>query len=219
MSYILTANDIVQARIVCFASSQIAENILHFQISGVVGTPHLNQFVQDFDSAMHVIHKTLIPSNVSYRGCGAQKIWPLPVTIEEITTANVGNGTFGTAMLPSQAAGLISFQTAVAGRAYRGRTYIGFPSTSAITSPNQGPNPTYLSSLAQWASDILNFNSSSDGGGNSCDCELVIYHRKAGKGGMPPAHSADMVIQGIAKPNWATQRRRGMLGRQNVEPF
>lgn len=123
-------------------------------------------------------------------------------------------GTSGPDALPTQTRGLISMSTGMAGQAFRGRMYPPFPAVTNSAPITGLPNAAYVAQLQLIANQlVLGFPLVS--GGLTSNLFTVVFHRKAGKGGIPAAQTGDLVISAVAKPLFATQRRSGDEGRIN----
>lgn len=204
-------NDIYKCRFVSqwISGSQVGINVRHWLCTAKVGAGASDlQFAQALDVAVAPLYKALMNNAVTYRGVGVQKIWPLPVLLEISTSANAGAGTVANDMLPPQSCGLISFGTVLAGRHYRGRSYVPFPSEDDQT--NGQFSVGYQTRLVALATQ-LGATFVVGGGGNTNTFIAVVYQRVA--------HLAQNITTASSHLNVATQRRRSTYGRQNTAPF
>jgi hypothetical protein len=191
--------------------AQTSLTILHTVVFGpIVGAPDTGGQATALDAAIATLVKNTMSNQATYRGVGCRLI-DLPPTrrmFASIANLGFGNSLFGPA--PPQTRGLTSWLTNFAGRGERGRSYWAFPSTGAVA-PTGFPVAAYLTAVAAlgafWGSGPITLAS----GGNSAAQSPAIHNRKTG---------AMTVITGfITRPDFATQRRSGNLGRANPPPF
>ena len=112
--------------------------------------------------------------------------------------------------LPTQVRGLISWKTALAGRAYRGRSYLPTP-TVTFNTVDGGPTSTCLTA---WAGFATFLQAPVVTGGSTW--VPGIYHR------VPTAVISSIFDQftgATVSSFFATQRRSGRFGRPNNPPF
>lgn len=155
----------------------------------------------------------LIPamsSQATYKGTTAQWLTPGALRALQISVAGAGPGTGGSAILPSQTSGLVTWRTAFAKPAFRGRTYYPFP-PQALSTTTGFPNNTYATIINALAFALLNYTVAGSGG-RSSTVEMVLAHR------IVPL-SYDVITESVFRPEWATTRRRGALGRPNSSPI
>jgi hypothetical protein len=124
-----------------------------------------------------------------------------------------GAGTGGTDALPRQVAGLTAWKTALAGRAFRGRTFWPFPS-AAFDTGDGVPTAAAVTAYTNLAVEALNFVTVGDVTNRSI-IALVIRNKPVR--GVP--WTSTPVTVGTTFNKWATQRRRGTFGRANVSPI
>lgn len=216
------ANDFVQVRVWCKDEEQAAVNSLWFRVFSQTGVGVTDLEIATFwDTTLAPLYKPLLSAKATYVGVEAQIRRPGPVPplvfASALSSLFPGVGTAGTDALPRQDSGLISFRTAFAGPAGRGRNYIPFPSTARATAEGE-PTSTYLSDLE---SLLLAYESFINGdtivgvGGTALLTWIICQI------GPKPNYllSHTNVTDGVAKTAFATQRRRGTLGKANKSPF
>jgi hypothetical protein len=122
--------------------------------------------------------------------------------------------------MASQARGLISWQTAFAGRSWRGRIYAAFPGAAANTVDGL-PNNGYLGTLSGIITLITTNPLVITVAGNTARLVFGIYHRYAPKppAVVPLAGTITDITTGRRSLQWATQKRSGSYGRPNPLPF
>jgi hypothetical protein len=118
--------------------------------------------------------------------------------------------------IPNQVSGLVTKLTGSAGRKNRGRMYIPFPSVADQDAVSQQPTANYVTDIAAIATGIgvnapFTF---ACGAGNTVTLAMLVYNFKAS----PPA-TVIATNAFIARPRWATQKRRGDYGKPNAFPW
>lgn len=205
----MAINDVWRVRIVTKYANQIGVNVVHYRESATTGTGATPQDVAGaVDGAVQAAYKAAISTAADYRGVGAARVSPVP-SLENNSVANAGGGSVAGGILPTQTAGLISWRTALPGRANRGRIYISFPG-SADLSVSETPIATYATRI-QAISTALIGPITAGVGPNTSTLKLCLRHKATG--------TVTDVVSGLVQLRWATQRRRGDWGRQNVLPF
>lgn len=188
---------------------QIGINVLHYRVVNVAGG-----VVQDTHAALRIstgiaaAYKAWAANNVTYRGVGCKIIRPTQF-LEVADTTLSGAGTGGANALPLQVSGLVKMTTALAGRHFRGRIYPAFPPANFATADGllNAAGFTALSNLANAipiAATVVN-------GAATAQLQLVVYNRLT--------FVTTDVVTLTPINDFATQRRRGELGRNNIAPF
>jgi hypothetical protein len=211
MSRVLVVGDIVRSRICWYGGqNQLGENILHWTVLSV-GAPAATDFdlATALDAALAADAKGLMAGDVSYIGWGVQVIFPLPVQVEQTTRVSAGAGTFGGVTGAKQAAALISWQTAFAGPANRGRSYLPFVPAGAYDT-NGELIASYRTARLSYATALGVFSSFTSGG-RSAAVQRVIKHRGS--------FSTTNVISFTTSIKVGTQKRRSDYNRLNAVPF
>lgn len=153
--------------------------------------------------------KALMSVAATYRGARIQNLSP-PKSIALTDASAAGAGTVAGDAMSTQVCGLLSSRTALAGRKNRGRKYVPFPG-EADNGPTGLPTAGYITRLNALAA-LYEATYVITGAGGTTSFDYVIYNPKL-------ATVAGPVIVVSSSPNWATQRRRGSLGRPNPTPF
>lgn len=203
--------DLLQVRMVCVCGEQTALNIRHYVITAIAGVERTRlQIVQDMDNAYAPLYKALMSNEAQYRGMDIKRLAPGVPTVSDATAANNGAGTLVSDVLPRQVCGVIGLKTALAGRKYRGRVYVPFPSES-VSSVLGTPTAGHVTALGNLSAQLTAaFNSTQ--GLNTTTLAPVLLHK-----GSPP--SWDNLTTGIVRGRFGTQRRRGSYGQPNPVPF
>lgn len=211
MSTPLNVGSVVGVQCWTTLDEQAACNTFYYKVTAIGGAPALDK---DIGDAVGAIWGGNVPAtqddNTVFQGTYS-KIVPVGTNAPAGVLSTVGatSGTSGSVSLPRQTSGLISWYTGQAGRAYRGRSYIPFPS-QAQNGTDGFPNGGYTGVLAAVATALLGLTAIS-ASGRTATIALVIRQRKL------VAYQG--VVSWIGRPVWATQRRRGSYGRSNKTPF
>lgn len=212
MSNNLQVGQIAKCNVWMEHGPQAAVNSHHFHVDSVGGNPSTDQDLSDtLDTAIAALYKGLLSNSANYKGIVTQLIWPLPVSVDVVTTANAAAGTAGVGDLPFQVSGLISWYTSLAGRHGRGRTYVPFPySGDNQTGAGGIPAASYVTRLATLGTTINNVVNIALGG-RSATVSHCLWDRVN--------HTFVRISSRTARTIWATQRRRGDYGRPNSSPI
>lgn len=208
---VLALNDIWMLRVGCFTSDQAAINTFHYVVSDVTGAFTDDMMAEAFDEELSSLYKAVLSDNASYKGCSAQRVWPLPKTRAAPRTDDSGPGAVVGEMLPQQISGIISAQTELAGRNQRARVYIPFPSEvdnedgafpvdSYVTRLNNLKNAVYLQRVL---TDAVS--------GFTAQVDPIVFHRND--------NTFNRITNAFGKKLWANQRRRGHFGQRDRLPF
>ncbi len=222
MAQALAVGNFVKARIWCssaLGNGQASVNTLWYVV-GAIGTPASTDqdVATTLDALIAAQMKGLICNISTYKGVQAQICSPvLPFRATYVAQGAIGNagaGTAGANGLPPQTSGLISFQSALANVQNRGRFYIPFPA-QLDDSGGGAPTGGYVARANALAVNVA-AGLAPTTGGRTATLVRVLVHR-LNKAGL--AIPATPVISSNASTLWATQRRRGDFGRQNVSPI
>ena len=206
----LAVLDVWEVKTYCFnaARNQLGINVNHFEVSTVGTPPATDQdFANQWDTVMNFWLKNCLAADCLYYGASVQRVLPLPRTPLAFTTASQGAGLDAGVSLPNQVTGLVTFLTGSAGRAYRGRNYMPFPSASE--EQPEVPKVAYVAAVQNYGNAVVNFHTVA--GMGAALVQHVIRHRS----GSAPTNTT----AALARRKWATQRRRGDYGRPNSVPF
>lgn len=201
-------NDVFQVVIGCRFGDQLGLNVRHYFsfASAGTGAVTLTGIANGFAAALGPLYQGVLSESAEFRGVVVQKIKPLPMGMPALSSLGVLPGLRSGDPLPRQIAGLISFQTAFAGRRMRGRSYIPFPAESD-NEPDTTPSVTYITALSFLAAQLISLVTVTEGA-NSEQLMPVIFHRDT--------TSVTQILTATANDAWATQRRRGSFGRPNA---
>src|SRR5229473_366605 len=147
MATSLLPDDVLAFKVITQDAEQVAITTFHYHIVSV-GTPAGTD--ADFNTGLEGViasnWKALINGNATFKGSITSFSNRVPRPVAVIETGSAGAGTGGANALPRQASGLFSLQTAFAGRKFRGRNYIPFPSTTDDAATGI-PGAPYLTKL------------------------------------------------------------------------
>jgi hypothetical protein len=206
----LITGHIWQVRIYCKSTDQVAINVLHYQVTAQTGTLKTDgDLAARMDAVFGPVYQPVLGSAAEYRGVGVQRISPIPPTVEvlENIQADVGGGAGD--LLPRQVCGLITKRTLLAGRRYRGRAYIPFPS-EGLNDTDGTPTGAYLTNLLAVA-NAMEAPVVVGVAPNETTLTPIIWHRATS--------DFDVIVECTTNDKWATQRRRGSYGRTNTSPI
>jgi hypothetical protein len=221
MSIPLVVGDFLEWTIVTHLNDQVGINVFHARVAAPLGgTPNDVDTLSGLDNLAAPIWKALMCTPTIYRGSMLRIIRAGAPFAPVVYTGNSGTGTFAGSPGPSQARGLISWQTAFAGRSYRGRTYLPFPGQGANTADGL-PNNGYLGALSAVITMITTNPLVITASGQTTRLIFGIYHRRAPKppATTPLAGTMTDIVAGRRSLQWATQMRSGSYGRPNPLPF
>lgn len=214
--YLPAIGDLLQFRVCCYTPSQIALNIVHYKVVAVTGVGlNLDEFAVWADLAWKAGYKALMGSPSKWRGVGVQNLMPAR-TREYSSIAGDGVGTAGTTMAPTQTSWLIRLRGALAGRKGVGHVYPGFPGGTFLNAAGEQTAP----GLAAITNVAANFGPQliAEAGVNTSTLDMQIRNADTDIP-VPKTPTSTPVYQLYPAPLWATQRRRGDFGKQNLPPF
>lgn len=206
----MAVNDAIQLRFVCSTSDQISLNIRQFLITDVQGVEATPQEIADyFSTSAGPQYRGLLSEDAHYDGV-ALRMLPfggIPSDWQSKLEAGVG-GVVGP-LLPKQSCGLLSLRSTALGRRGRGRVYIPFPSeednvTGGIPSVDYVVRVEVLSDTIAEAAFVGAVP-------NVTTLTPMLFSRDTGV--------YTPIVATLARSLWATQRRRGDFGKQNVSPI
>lgn len=221
MAVTLGLGDLIKVRAWVKDVDQAAVNTIYYLCTGG-NTGGVSD--QDVASSLQVnwnpFYVGLINNNAEWRGV---QVYTTPATPGHMLAPVFDNsnpliGTAGPVGAPRQTCGLISFQTANAGRQFRGRIYLPFPATADVAL-NGAPSAGYGTRLNAFATFLQNTFFLTDVTGTKfIPCIQVVNHGPFGNPPQPPPIPSP-ILQWSSSNRWATQRRRGAFGRLNASPI
>jgi hypothetical protein len=209
MPFSLLQNDVFTVRVACHTPNQVGINTLYYRVTDVAaGNLPASEVAEFFTTRFKPLWRECLSSNATFRGTSVQRVEPQPKSIP-VPFVNPDPGLFLGDKLPGQVSGIITTQTIFAGRRFRGRLYIPFPSEDANSATGL-VHPNYVTALDDLADGLgpQIFIVTPSGSGT---VRHVLYHRDA--------DSYTDIASYVARDRWATQRRRGHYGALNQPPF
>jgi hypothetical protein len=203
--------DILELRTYCYAPSQISVNTIHYRVVGATtGGASCSEIAVALDALLSPLYKPQMPTTARWRGVTIANIVP-PRTIAFRAVGNDGAGTGSAFLAPTQVSGLIHINSLIAGPRGRGRIYVGFVDQNQITATG-APSGVYTTGLTTLGA-AFGPNQTIVGGTGSTIMNQVILHR-------PFVVSGYTLVTGMTgSSKFATQKSRGMYGRQNPTPL
>lgn len=208
--------DLLEVRVVCYTPSQIALNVLHYEVTAQVGAgATLASIAASFAAGCSLLYRALMPSVASFRGIGVRNLMA-PRTIEFTDAASDGVGSVGADLAPTQTSYILAMSGTLAGRSNTGHSYPGFPSADYLTATG-GMTAPGLAALTALATFL--FTPGPQGAG--ADLATLVLATRHPDVIVATVHLPQWtrVFSLRPAPIWATQRRRGQFGRQNIPPF
>jgi len=141
-------------------------------------------------------------------------IWPRPPAAPLTTVRNIPGVQTG-GLIPTQVRPLLRWQTALAGRKYRGRMFLPTPDFDFVNQVLNNPTNGLLlamTALGTGINTIFTYTS----GASFTSYTPCIAHRLAGP---PVTWTYDLVIGTSNNQNFATQWKSGGTGRVNALPW
>lgn len=192
-----------------FNDNQVEECTLHYQCAVAGGGDTRASLLTHINSLIVTNVCPTLATTSSFYGSKMSTVKALgpwsPIVVYSGTS-----GSDTSPALPTQVRGLISWHTALAGRAYRGRMYLPTPGSDHVTTTSAVPT----SVLTDWGTLATGLVAPYATGGTTWI--PGIYHR------VPTAGIAsvfDQIISATVSDVYATQRRSGAFGRPNAAPF
>ena len=225
-------NDTIRVRIYNENPSraQTAVNTLYYLVTDATGT----WSVADVAAAMSLVHAPLFRGWQSpatrYAGTGVARVRPT-ATPQTTSTAGAGPGNLGSVTFPTQVTGLIGGKAAdyhtgsPTAKHPDGikilasmRLYISFPSNQFLgTTDGKMPDVMYNQLIAM-AGAIIAPRTITKTGGASMTMQPMIRYSVRPAIGEPPVYFYVPVDTRRLSRLWATQRRRGDRGQQELSP-
>jgi len=198
------------AKWVVSLGDQVAFTQLHYRITAADGLKTGATFAQELSALTHVAFKACLTNLAIFRGIIVQRVFPKPVSFPENNTTNAGAGAGGATPLPRQVSGIITTQTDFGGPRFRGRMYIPFPPTAFQDAATAAPTAAYKTALDGFRTLAIALLSDQIAPGTA-DARPCLMD--------PVTGGTTDITSSLSRQRWATQRRRGDYGQQNVSPI
>lgn len=191
------------------AAGQIGINVHFLQATAIAGVPTYENQCTPLAVALGALYIPLLNGRATYRGVTLQR-WMAPLPLAEpVISALIGTpGTGGGTPLPTDVCGAITWRTGVAGRRFRGRSYVPFPASTDMDADGS-PTAGYITRLQALVAGIVPSFITTDGGLNGVTWTKQVMHVR-----VPPGVSSP-VTSGLGRKYWNDQHRRGDHGALN----
>jgi len=205
----MEVNDIMEVKVYCTFGDQTSVNVLHYLVATKAGAgATAGQIAGAISTKIHGEYKACMSADAVFWGVGAARIFPV-ASPQAVTNANQGVGSDAGDALPRQVCGLITKVTPFAGRKFRGRVYVAFP--SELSNEDEGKvTGTYKTTLGVLGQALIDPVTADPGGGNTNELVPIIWHKES--------ETYTIITGYLARERWATQRRRGDYGNPNLPP-
>lgn len=215
----MALNDIYEVTYFATFGDQAAVIRHNYQERNTAGTgPTTTQFGAVLAANVGAPLKACLSASASYRGLMVKKLTPIPPTQPVINITNQGAGGVVGEPLPRQVRGIITFTTPFAGRGFRGRVYVPFPS-EASNDTDATPTAAYVTLLTTLGQAMQQSYPGVGAGGNTGDLfRVLVRYVYIGGNLTSVAYRADITAS-LPRDRWATQRRSGAYGRPNISPI
>lgn len=210
MAYVDHVGDIFRLTMAwSYNNSQVEECTLHYQVAATSGGDSRAGMLGYIQTVVNANITPELPATTVFYGVQLSPVKTLAPWAPVIEYDGTVGGT-ASLEIPTQVRGLISWHTAMSGRAYRGRMYLPTPTIDGVTTTGK-PTTTLLTAWASFASTMTTPVVAS-----GTTWVPGIYHRV-------PTHLIssvfDAIISATVSSEFATQRRSGAYGRTNAPPF
>lgn len=158
--------------------------------------------IDEWQASCQTAYTGCFPTDVVLNMLRARAVWPDTHQVAEEAVSSGGGGMLTGDAGPNQVAAIITWRTALAGRAYRGRTYLPGISTGHLIDGQL--NSTYLSGLNGF---IIAMMGAFGPSGSSTNFQLVVISRWLNKVERPNPIGTQ-VTAGVPRSIPGTQRRR-----------
>lgn len=210
MAITLAPGDRLQFRIWCSDNEQASVNTVYYRVDSVTGASETDVAAAVFfDTQVAAAMKALLTTGVMYDGVQCRVANRLPLPVAQSGTVNAGVGTAGAPGLPRQSAGLLKFETDLAGPGARGRLYLPFPcapDNETLGKPTAG----YITRATALGTQLDNFTVIGSGP-DTANVTWCVYSKVHARMQKITSFGVDLA--------WATMKKRGSFGRANVSPI
>lgn len=210
MATMLADNDILEIKIGTYSGNQCGINVSRWIVKDRVLAGVSDQDVAGvFSQALAVLMREVLSGTASFYGVQVKRVAPGLPHAPVVDHSHISPGIRGNKALPRQVSGIITLSTQVAGRENQGRMYVPFPDESDNVDISASPSEELklkYNALGLYMSTVTPVVVGTD----SCNIFPVLWHRES--------DTYTNIVGYIARPRWATQRRRGQYGAANNYP-
>lgn len=209
MAQPLVAGQTIEARFYFTLGTQVAIVVRHYEVASTTGTGGTDeQMAIVLGGVFPGPWKDLIANTARYEGLAVQIVKPVR-QLEQVDKTGAGVGVNASDPLPPQTAGRIKLRSALAGRSFRGRMYIPFPSEGQNAATGR-PSTQYVTDLNTLIASVVATRTVGTAP-NQTTVRPAIYSRKLG--------TKATLILAVASIFWGTMRRRSFIGRGDLLPI
>lgn len=208
---VIQNNDYLEVKAYCYLENQVGINVHYGKIlaAGDPGPYVTSTVANDMSTWLAAVIKPLIANDATYLGISLRYWRPGGLNYATVWSKTAaGIGTAGAVPCPKQCSGIMSKDTALAGPANRGRTYVPFPATADVEADGN-PTASYLTRLANYAARVD--GDENVGGGVDFTVVFGLFRWR-------DATSFRETVAVTTRDRFATQQRRGDYGRVNAIP-
>jgi hypothetical protein len=221
MATALAAGNILEFVVVCTIPDQTSETVYHAVVAAVAGGITDADAAFSFSAQVSVPFTSWLCSYATYYGSSCRILYGVPTNRAQGDRNLTNPGLIGLPPTPSQCRGLVEYQTNLAGRSQRGRSYIPFPSSVWVTAAGfvTAPGLLALQTIATFWNGTPRVLVR---GGGSATINPIILHRGPYLPPPPPRPvpgTYDRIVSSTVSARFATQRKSGEWGRTNFAPF
>lgn len=203
----MAVGDVFEFASVCYTGSQNQINVFHMRVLSLVGAQLPFQTIADqISGSWGSVITTAISNLTTYKGIKFRQV-SAPKTAVIITTNGQANGTLTGDRLPLQVSGLVSLRAASAPPRTRGRIYVPSP-VEGQNDANGNPTAGYQTILASIGSYLIADHNIVVG------AQTTVLRPVLFRDGTP-SFFFDLTTS-IVRANWATQRRRSGINRNDT---
>lgn len=204
-------NQVYEVKLVSHCSGQLGLNVRYYRSRLQTGSgTTLGTIATLMNSVFADLYKACLSSAADWIGVAVRIIKPLPASAAAFNKEDTGAGSRTGDVLPRQTAGIVTLQSMLGGRKYRGRAYIPFPAESDNTSEGV-PAAGYRTNIQALGDAMVTDRIAGTPGVNDLTLTPCLYHRAS--------NDTTDLFTAQERDRWASQRRRGDYGAGNAIPF
>jgi hypothetical protein len=205
----LAVADVWEVASACTQDGQTAFTVTHHLVQSLIAQVTDEELATFFATAAGPLFKAYLPTTATWYGAKVRRVTPLPPSFPASSRAATGIGSVASDPLPKQVALVVTKQTGLGGRRYRGRMYLPFWHEGYNSAGNR-PEAAAITAGDNIATLFLTLQTVV-GAGGSANLLPVLYHRAT--------RTYDIITSHRTNGIWGTQRRRGDYGRLNSPGF
>jgi len=204
-------NQVYEVKFVCHCSGQLGLNVRYYRSRLQTGSgTTLGAIATVMNSAFAGLYRDCLSEKADWIGVAVRIIKPVPASAAAFNKEDTAPGNRTGDVLPRQTSGIVTLQSMLGGRKYRGRAFIPFPAETDNTSEGV-PSATYRTNLQALGTGLVTDRVAGTAGVNDLTLTPCLYHRSS--------DTTTDLFSAQERDRWATQRRRGDYGASNPIPF